>query len=49
MWFLAAVFVLLVPVALALAGAGDEPDNALVQVQEGEPREDPDDTMAVAR
>jgi hypothetical protein len=40
-----------IPVAavfLRLLAGEDEPDNALVQVQEDEPRSDPDDVLAVA-
>lgn len=43
--FLAALLVL--PALAAFIG-DEEPDNAIVQVQEDEPRQDPDDLLAVA-
>ena len=46
LWLLLAC--LLVLPVLARFAEGDEPDNAITHEQEGEPRQDPDDTLMSA-
>jgi hypothetical protein len=46
LWFLLAC-ILVLPVLLAFVG-DEPPDNAIVHEQEDEPRQDPDDLLAVA-
>lgn len=46
LWWLLLACLLVLPVLAAFVG-DEPPDNSITQEQEGEPRQDPDDTLAV--